>query len=291
MAYYREHAAHNWTEDSVRLIVSPSQFAKTSFFYVEEAGYFRTQPGYFTEREQLNSFLIAVTHSGTGFLTFKGKKYMLKENEAFFIHCMEYQYYETDETDLWEFSWVHLNGAAINGYYQYFQLAESPVVTLKNPETVKSTLQQLLQLHRKFNPFSEPLSSKLLTDLLTEFLYSANDPQTAGAYVPDTMKAIMRYLEHHFNEPVSLDRLAELFNISKYHLAKEFKKYSGLTPNEFLISCRITYAKNSLKYTNQPVADIAEEAGIPNVSHFINLFKQREGSTPLAFRKNWQRPK
>lgn len=291
MTFYREQAAHNWTADSIRLITTPSQFARTSFFYVEEAGYFRTLPGYFTEREQLNSFLIAITLSGTGFLTYKGKKYKMKENQAFFINCMEYQYYETDKDDLWEFSWVHLNGGAISGYYHYFQLSESPVIALKNPEIAKSAIQHLIQLNQEFTPYSEPLSSKILTDLLTEFLYSANGPQPAGDYISDTMKAIMRYLERHFNEPLSLEHLAMYFNMSKYHLAREFKKYSGLTPNEFLISCRIAYAKNALKYSDEPVAAIAEKVGVLNTSHFINLFKQRVGTTPLAYRKSWQTSK
>ncbi|WP_186763902.1 AraC family transcriptional regulator [Planomicrobium sp. CPCC 101079] len=288
MAYYREQAAHNWTEDSIRLIATPSQLARYSFFYVEEVGYFRTQPGYFTEREQLNSYLIAVTLSGTGFLKFKGKQYKLEADQAFFIHCMDYQYYETGEHNLWEFGWVHLNGATISGYYHYFQLSESPVITLKNPERAKSSLQQLIQLHREYTPHSEPLSSKIIVDLLTECLYSANSSQAVGDFIPDTIKAIMRYLEQHFNEPVSLEHLAKQFNISKYHLAREFKKYAGLTPNEFLISYRITYAKNLLKYSDESIADIAEKVGVLNVSHFINLFRERVGTTPLAYRKSWQ---
>ncbi|WP_186725496.1 AraC family transcriptional regulator [Planomicrobium sp. CPCC 101110] len=288
MAHYREQAAHNWTEDSIRLIATPSQLARNSFFYVEEAGYFRTQPGYFTEREELNSFLIAITLAGTGILKFNGKQYKLKADQAFFIHCMDYQYYATDERDLWEFSWVHLNGAAISGYYHYFQLSESPVVTLKNPGAAKSDLQELIRLHREFTPYSEPLISKILTDLLTEILYSAGNFLDAGDAFPDSVKPIMRYLEQHFNEPLSLGHLAAHFNISKYHLAREFKKHSGLSPNEFLISCRIAYAKNSLKYSNEPVAAIAEKVGVPNVSHFINLFKQRVGTTPLAYRKSWR---
>lgn len=291
MMHYHEKSSHNWSEDSIRLIATPSRIAKNSFFYVEEAGYFRTQQGYFTEREQLNSYLIVYTLSGKGFLTYHGKKYKLEENEVFFISCMDYQYYETDSDDLWEFNWVHLNGVAISGYYHYFQSAGSPVVTVKNPDTCKSAFQQLIQTHQNFTAHSEPLSSKLLTNLLTELLCAINSTPETDTYIPDTMKAIMRYLEKHFNDPVSLDHLAIRFNISKYHLAREFKKYSGISPHEFLITCRITYAKNALKYSDQPIAAIAEETGTPNVSHFINLFKDREGTTPLAYRRTWQAPK
>ncbi|WP_094548463.1 AraC family transcriptional regulator [Petroclostridium xylanilyticum] len=46
-----------------------------------------------------------------------------------------------------------------------------------------------------------------------------------------------------------------------------------------------------MQYSDLPVAEIAERVGINNVSHFINLFKNRVDITPLAFRNKWQRPK
>ncbi|WP_158593242.1 AraC family transcriptional regulator [Planomicrobium sp. Y74] len=286
--HYREKAAHNWSEDSIRLITTPSRSAKNSFFYVEEAGYFQTKPGYFTEREKLNSYLIVYTLDGKGFLTYHGQKYKLQKNQAFFISCMDYQHYKTDQEELWEFNWVHLNGSSIRGYYHYFQSADSPVVTIKNSSDFKSSFQQLIQNQQNFTAHSEPISSKLLTDLLTELLCSVHSKFETETYIPDAMQAIIRYLEKYFNTAVSLDHLAARFNLSKYHLAREFKKYAGISPHEFLITCRITYAKNALKYSNDSISEIAEDAGIPNVSHFINLFKDREGTTPLAYRKKWR---
>ncbi|MFD0676548.1 MULTISPECIES: helix-turn-helix domain-containing protein [unclassified Paenibacillus] len=64
-----------------------------------------------------------------------------------------------------------------------------------------------------------------------------------------------------------------------------------LTPNEYIITRRITFAKELLKYSSIPVAEIAAQCGTDNVSHFISLFKHREEMTSLAFRKKWQRPR
>lgn len=50
---------------------------------------------------------------------------------------------------------------------------------------------------------------------------------------------------------------------------------------------RINHAKEYLKYSDAPIAEIAERVGIDNVSHFIDLFKNRTGLTPLAYRKQW----
>ena len=62
----------------------------------------------------------------------------------------------------------------------------------------------------------------------------------------------------------------------------------GITINEYLILTRISYAKELLKYTSLPVSEITFEVGMNNVTHFINLFKAREGCTPLVYRKRWK---
>jgi YesN/AraC family two-component response regulator len=203
---------------------------------------------------------------------------------------MDYQFYQTDKNEPWEFLWVHFNGATTSGYYEHFSKTGCPVISLESSNAV-STIQKLIKIHRNNDAKTEPLSSKLLVDLITEFILTSTNQQDTNSYIPATMKTIMKYLEKQFSKPISLDHLASKFTISKYHLAREFKKYSSQTPNEYLITCRITFAKNALKYSDQSVSSIADEIGIPNVSHFINLFKQREGMTPLSYRKKWQRPK
>lgn len=62
----------------------------------------------------------------------------------------------------------------------------------------------------------------------------------------------------------------------------------GLTVNEYIITARISYAKELLKYSELSVNEITYEIGMNNVTHFINLFKARENLTPLSYRKAWR---
>lgn len=288
MDSFKERAVLDWSEDSVRLIVTPSIAARSTFFYVQEIGYFKTNPKYLTEREHLNSYLVIFTLSGRGYLKYKGKSYTLMPNQAFFIDCMEYQYYETDKDNPWEFLWVHFNGATCRGYYKQFEKNNSPVITLDKNSVLPSIIYQLIEVHKQKDMRTEALSSKLLVNLLTELLLSANAQDQLSFYVPDYIRIVMKDMERRFNEKITLDEMARKYAVSKFHLAKEFKEYTGFTPNEYVINCRITYAKELLRYSDIPVADIAEKVGINNVSHFINLFKEREEMTPLSFRKNWR---
>jgi AraC-like DNA-binding protein len=289
MTKFRERASYDWTEDSLRILATPSSIARSTFFYVQEIGSFRTRPTYFTEREHLPSYLIVFTRSGKGYLNYENKSYLLLPNQLFFIDCMKYHYYETDKDDLWELIWVHFDGPATQGYYQFFQKHGSPVVTVNGDSSIDKIMNDLLDVQRKAHDIrTEPTSSKLLTDLLTDLLFAVNPTVSSNAFVPDFISNIMRDLEKRFNEPISLDQLSADFAISKYHLVREFKKYTGYTPNEYLINCRVSHAKKLLKYSDHSVSEISYSVGIDNVSHFINLFKKREQMTPLSFRKQWK---
>lgn len=290
MSAYRERAAHAWTEDSVRLIATPSAFAKSSLFYVQEAGRFQTLENYFTEREQLDSYLIVYTVSGRGRLIYGGKTYSLKPNQIFFIDCMEYQYYATDQVEPWQLLWVHLNGNSTRAYYEQYQEKGYPVTSLRHGSKIPSIMRELIQIHRQKGHRTELISAKLLVELLTELLLSARNLGMGAPNLPKYIENTILELEQRFHEKITLDQLASHFTVSKYHLAKEFKRYTGFSPGEYLINTRITRATELLKYSDLSVADIAAKVGIENVSHFIHLFKDRLESTPLAFRKKWQRP-
>jgi len=282
-------AARDWTEDSLSIMVTPSLFAKSNLHYVQEIGHYYCLTTYFTERENLTSFLVAYTVSGQGYLRYKGKSYIVRPGQAFFIHCMDYQFYRTDTEQLWEIVWVHFEGGASRAYYEQFQLADEPVITLNPFSSIPSTLNELIQLQKQQDSRTEWLSSQaiilLLTDLVLHIL-----GRSLPRFLPEYILQVQIFLKDQLHLKITLDHLSTRFSISKFHLAREFKVFTGLTPNDYLLNLRINKAKELLSYTTMPILEIARQVGIENVSHFINQFKKQENTTPLSFRKAWQRP-
>jgi AraC-like DNA-binding protein len=283
-----ERFTPSWSKDSVRLIATPSMTAKSTFFYVQEAGYFKTEKDYFTERAHLNSYLVVYTLSGKGYLKYKDKNYTILPGQVFLIDCMEYHYYESDPEDLWEILWIHFNGATSRGYYEQFAKGGSPVAAANQDSSIPSIISSIIDTLRQKSIHAEQFSSKLIVDLLTELLFTNNNQDIFNLFIPDYIQSVMSYMDKHFNEKIRLDEMAKKFFVSKFLLAKEFKKYTGITPNEYLIGTRVNYAKELLQYSNYTVVQIAEMVGIDNVSHFINLFRNRVDMTPLDFRHEWK---
>jgi len=290
MRIYRESAEHAWTEDSVRLIATPSSFARSALYYVQEVGHFRTLSSYFTERECLDSYLVVYTASGAGSLTYKNKTYALRPRQVFFINCMEYQRYASVPGEPWEILWVHLNGQSVRAYYDSYASEGESVRTLAADSAVPELLRGLVDLHRVRSKRAELLASQALVGLLTELLLSGSESEFAGMELPSPVADTVRRIEKRFSEKLSLEKLARLANMNKYHLAKLFKRHTGFSPGEYIIHARVTRAKELLRYSELTVAEISEQVGVDNVSHFINLFRNRVGQTPLVFRRSWQEP-
>ena len=287
MAKFLERASFDWSEDSIRFINTPSPKAKSTFFYMQEAGYFKTTPPYFTERAGLPSFLIVYTLSGKGILHYGDDEYTLSNGQCFFINCMNHHDYETPPAESWEFLWVHFYGSSSIGYYQEFERNGFSILDIRNKSRFEEMLWQIISINQKKLVSRELLTSHLILGLLTELLLLRSEGLYDNSILPDYVSGCMKYIDTHFKEELSLSFLADTQHVSKYYLSREFKHYVGITLQDYLINTRITYAKEQLKYTNASVNDIAFSCGIPNVSHFIRLFKTRENLTPLAWRKQW----
>lgn len=283
-----EKASYNWSDDSIRLFNTPSQVARSIYFYVQETGYFKTTYPYFTERANLSSFLILYTISGKGHLHYQKSTYTLTEGTLFFISCMEPHRYETPFNSAWEFLWLHFNGSNALGYYEEFSRNGSTVLQVQDNFLIESTLRRIVAINQKRNPTTEIATSNLIINILSELLIQNCTPNGDIIMMPGYIKAVMRYIDTNFRERILLDNLAEKFSVNKYHLLHEFKKYSGITVNEYLILQRMSYAKELLKYSDLPVSEITFCCGMNHVSHFINLFKNREHTTPYLYRKEWQ---
>jgi AraC-like DNA-binding protein len=93
------------------------------------------------------------------------------------------------------------------------------------------------------------------------------------------------YLEAHCHEHVSLDVLAHLVHLSKWHFLRVFKATTGLSPHAFQLQMRVDKAKLRL-LAGEPASHIALDLGFHDQTHFTKHFRHLAGVTPERFRQN-----
>lgn len=96
---------------------------------------------------------------------------------------------------------------------------------------------------------------------------------------------IENYLNIHFRENITLDKLSELTFLNKYYLSHEFKKYSGVSPIEYLLTKRLKEARKLLSTTDLSISQISNIVGFGTSSYFSQYFKKEIGVSPSQYRQ------
>lgn len=96
---------------------------------------------------------------------------------------------------------------------------------------------------------------------------------------------IMAFLRENFRDPtLSVENVAERFNMTRSYLSRLFKEETGSTYIEFLSSLRLEEAKRMLRETEMSTQDILQSVGYHDAASFHRKFKQMTGMTPAAYR-------
>lgn len=84
---------------------------------------------------------------------------------------------------------------------------------------------------------------------------------------------------------ISLDQLAEVAGLSKYHFLRQFSQVVGMTPGAYLRTLRLCHAARKLRTTNLPILDIALSVGFADHPSFSRAFARHMGMTPSEYQK------
>lgn len=99
------------------------------------------------------------------------------------------------------------------------------------------------------------------------------------------VQQIMKYMENHYKEKISLDQIAENMYLSPFYISKLFKSETGDTPINYLISLRMEKAKELLDQNSTlSIQEAAAAVGYEDAYHFSKLFKKYYGLSPLYYK-------
>ena len=125
--------------------------------------------------------------------------------------------------------------------------------------------------------------------LLNKLVASYGDPQPIEREIGQEQRAVQRareYIDSHFAEGVSLERLADEVGLSPYYLLRVFRATFGMPPHAYLESVRVREAQRLLA-SGIPSAQVALATGFSNQGHFTNRFKRMIGVTPGQYAQQW----
>jgi len=105
------------------------------------------------------------------------------------------------------------------------------------------------------------------------------------ALAPKRLSDVTDYVDLHMGEDITLDSLAAIARLSRFHFSRAFARATGKTPHAFVMGRRLEQAKRMLRDTDLAISDIAKACGFSGASHLSNRFVEAEGVRPSAFRQ------
>ena len=262
-------------------ICSPSKTAQEAFFYPLQCGDFTYEPGYRLQRRSFDSFLLMYIQKGTLLLDYAGEQQEVRENTFVLLDCYEPHGYATQTGCAC--LWLHFDGVMARAHYQMIRERLGNVFRLADGLFVTGRLSAILRVFREHQTVQEPLMSRYITDMLTEFILAS--PEGDGARNSENLtERAVRYINEHFREDLSVDQLAALSGLSRYYFIRVFRQETGYTPHEYLVNRRMATARYLLKYSSMSSKKIGYESGFSGESVFCSAFRKIHGMTPGEYR-------
>ena len=164
-----------------------------------------------------------------------------------------------------------------------------PSLYFKDP-VLLSTMQKLRSLVEQPHPsriHAESLGLLAAVELFRSQRPGARARRGARGGLSRRQESLVRsYIEDHLTSDLSLEELARLVDLTRFHFARAFKVSTGLSPHQYVLQRRIERSQDLLLATDLDIGAIAQRVGFKDAPNFTRSFVKRVALTPRDFRRN-----
>lgn len=248
--------------------------------YVSFCGITYPTENYHIKRFPVRGFILEYVVGGQGYVVVNGKKHTVSTGDSYLLKIGENCEYYADKNKPFQKMWVNVFGSFAHDIVDLYQLKAT---VYKNTD-----LTDLFERLYAIEKISTDLSvvhlkiSAIVTEMFLRLAQSNAQRQDAS----NVAKQIHHELIMSVNKPFRLEEISEKLYLSKSELVRQFKKYYGVPPYQYLINLRITHAKNMLVFGDWSITKISDLLCFADPYYFSNVFKKHVGLSPLQYRKS-----
>ena len=237
-----------------------------------------------------NHYLFHYVISGTGTLMSddsagRTHTYQIRSGQGCMIFPKQVNTYIADEKLPWEYAWVEFDGLKAKESLEMAGLTmDSPIYHPGARDLSLELKNEMLYIaqHSDQSPFHLIGHLYLMLDYLTRS--SSKRLMQTGKIRDFYIKEAISFIEQNFQNDISVEDIAGFCNLNRSYFGKIFRDTLGKSPQEFLISYRMSKAAELLKLTELSVGDISSAVGYLNQLHFSRAFKKIYGTSPRQWR-------
>lgn len=227
----------------------------------------------------LRLYAVVYVEKGEGFyITRKFGKIKVKGGESMIVFPNEPTYYYPKTK--WETKWIVWSGLESQSLEKMGYI-RTPVIQ-DVLESVRQAYFTLLKLKDK-EDFESVLERKSIILQMILGLYKSSKARRSGLLNDTAMKTVLSHINEHLLENIQMSELSKIAKMSQTHFRRYFKHYTGRSPKNYMLSVKISKAKQYLS-EGKSIKETSDLIGFSDVFYFMRMFKKMTGITINQFR-------
>ena len=218
-------------------------------------------------------YILHYVVSGRGILTVKNQTYHIERGQIFIIRPQEVAYYCADSLTPWHYRWI--------GFSSKLDLAELLHKNVINAPECDSIFEQIIQSN-SLEKYKEYYICGKIYELLS--LISQNSDIKEDQSYEYVLKA-KNFIHINYPNNITIANIAENLNIDRSYFSTLFKKYTGKSPQQYLVDYRLQKAADLIATGKHKPGEVALLCGYTDVFNFSKMFKKKYGIPPTEYAK------
>ena len=252
-------------------------------FVARSTGKYREGRGFSYYREGFDTYCFFVTVSGAGEITYRGETKRVERGDMVFVSSALPALTRSLNDD-WRFCFVNIAGEYCGYFESLWNQGGFTVIRPRDAGHYTELLDRITKELGNSSPMGELTVNLLITRLLTEAMEEYYGGEPSPKQYPAWVREAAAVLSERCAEEVRVSELATRFYMEQSSFTRRFKGYTGKTPKEYQINCRMERATALLLGSDLSLSEIAARCGFASHSFFTKTFKRLYGITPTAYR-------
>lgn len=246
---------------------------------VETIGITHPDKKYFIERKHADYFIVEYVCRGEGYIHQNDRTYSVSDDCVYILQPGTKHKYGADEKRPYEKIWINFFSGIFADIFAAYGLSDQVVFPNSG---CRPLFEELLAVAQESS--DNDVVFLKISDILFRLVTTLAKRSKENARASHVAILVKDALDMAIYRKVTVEELTKELNVSKSQMTREFKKYFGATPYHYLLEKKVSVAKRLLSSTPMRVHEIAERLGFADEYYFSNIFKQKTGSSPRAYR-------
>lgn len=227
--------------------------------------------------------VIQHTIVGEGRLDFAGVQHRLVPGQTMLLSMPHAHRYWLERGGHWEYFWMVLNGREALRLARELIDAAGPVMSLPTGVIDRLAAACLTLIEQSdITPGEVSSTAYGAMAALHDGVFGTNT--APEPHLPPAIARVMTHVEANLGQPLQVERLARLAEMSRGHFVRQFSAAIGTPPSDWVLERRIERIERLLLATDMSVVAIARATGFADANYLAKAFRRKRGLAPLAFR-------